>query len=633
MASRGLANLVCPKNSSGLVRRHRYLSIAFGKDRARAVAVAAALFFPAFGQMPSGPQLAYGYLQADGNANSVTPGQTVVLPNATLSTTSSVTFVVQNQGNSSANITAISSTGVGFQISGVPVLPVTVNAGAEQRFSVRFTPSDVGVSRGSLVITSSTGTASFVLEATGLGPQLTYETIIGAAVQSVQPGQTITFPGTSVGERSTLAIRVTNSGNADGRIVGINIQGSGFTVAESPILPVTVQPGNRTMITLAFAPATPAQLSGRLRIGDHDFDLTGLGVGSSLSYTYSVASSSVTVAPNGTVLFSPTAVGERTSTTFTVTNIGNAVGSITSVGLLQTSTVFTVVDVPPLPATIAAGGSLQFSLTFTPNSLSIATTTLRVDTQNFTLSGLGQSPIPIDGYLLEGPSGTVQPANQSTLTLTLSRSYPLTINGVLTLSFASNSFAADPALQFASGGRTAIFTVPANSTRAIFAGGSDQTRFQTGTVAGMISITPAFSTETNLSLPASSGQPLVTRIDPGAPVLANAQVTSSTATSLTMSVTGYSTSRAMTQFNFQFTPVAGLGLSIISSSLNVSGAFDSWFQSSQSSAFGGQFTATFQFSLQGNVQNVTSLVQALQSVSISALNPQGTSNILNTPLP
>jgi hypothetical protein len=555
------------------------------------------------------------------------------LPNATVNTTSSASFVVQNQGSGPVTVTTISSTGDGFQIAGLPTLPAAVSAGANLRFTVQFAPRQLGLRRGSLTITTTgAGTVSFALEATGLGPQFTYETIVESAVQPVQPAQTLTFPKTNVGERSTLTIRVTNSGNADGRIAGISVQGSGFVVAESPILPVTVQPGGRTSVTVAFAPATPAQLSGRLRIGDHDFNLAGLGIGASLKYDYSQGTSSATIAPNGTVLFSPAAVGEKGLATFTVTNTGNAAAVITSIGLTQASTVFSVADIPPLPATIVSGGALQFGLVFTPNSLAIASATLRVDTQNFSLSGLGQTPIAIEGYVLEGPPARLEPRGQPPIALTLSRAYPLPINGVLTLSFTSDSFPVDPALRFAAGEQTVNFTVPANSTRAIFAGGSDQIRFQTGSVAGIITLTPTFSTETNLNLTASSGQPLIMRLEPSAPVLANAQITASSATSFTVSVTGFATSRSITQFNFQLTPMSGLGLSIISSSLNVNGAFEAWYQGSQSAAFGSQFTATIQFALQGSVQNVTSLVQALQSISVSAVNALGTSNTINTAL-
>jgi hypothetical protein len=66
---------------------------------------------------------------------------------------------------------------------------------------------------------------------------------------------------------------------------------------------------------------------------------------------------------------------------------------------------------------------------------------------------------------------------------------PLVLSGQLTLTFTPNAEnpSDDPAVQFVSGGRTVSFTIPANTTRGMFAGVPD-VAFQTGSVAGTITL-------------------------------------------------------------------------------------------------------------------------------------------------
>ena len=73
--------------------------------------------------------------------------------------------------------------------------------------------------------------------------------------------------------------------------------------------------------------------------------------------------------------------------------------------------------------------------------------------------------------------------------LQLAAPYPQDLTGTLTLTFTPDSFADDPTIQFASGGRTVNFKIPANTTTAVF-GQSNQVQFSSGTVAGVITLTP-----------------------------------------------------------------------------------------------------------------------------------------------
>src|SRR5205823_6180639 len=104
----------------------------------------------------------------------------------------------------------------------------------------------------------------------------------------------------------------------------------------------------------------------------------------------------------------------------------------------------------------------------------------------------------LPSYQFQGPSGTQQPAQQPSIGLTLASPYPLALQGTLKLSFVSAVFTDDPAIQFASGGRTVNFTISANSTRAQFISNATSMPLQIGTTAGTIVITPSFSTAASI---------------------------------------------------------------------------------------------------------------------------------------
>jgi hypothetical protein len=77
--------------------------------------------------------------------------------------------------------------------------------------------------------------------------------------------------------------------------------------------------------------------------------------------------------------------------------------------------------------------------------------------------------------------------------------------------------------------------------------------------------------------------------------------------------------------DFQFTPVSGETVSTTRLSLNVGSNFAAWYQSQASQAFGSLFTATVPFTLEGDVKNVGSVVDTIQSVSVTLTNQQGAS--------
>jgi hypothetical protein len=67
--------------------------------------------------------------------------------------------------------------------------------------------------------------------------------------------------------------------------------------------------------------------------------------------------------------------------------------------------------------------------------------------------------------------------------------------------------------------------------------------------------------------------------------------------------------------------------------IDVSQAAKVWFGSTASVAFGGQFTVTIPFTLQGTVATNQTLLQSIASVTVTIANGTGTSTSLQTAVP
>ncbi|MCP5117962.1 MAG: hypothetical protein GY953_44665, partial [bacterium] len=118
----------------------------------------------------------------------------------------------------------------------------------------------------------------------------------------------------------------------------------------------------------------------------------------------------------------------------------------------------------------------------------------------------------------------------------------------------------------------------------------------------------------------------------GAPVILSAAATQRNVLELDVQITGFATSRKVTQITLSFTPVSGESVSTTSLSLDVEGSFDGWYTNSQSTQFGSQFSATVPLSFLGNVNNAVDPVATVQSISVTLANAQGSSNSVSIPL-
>ncbi len=245
-------------------------------------------------------------------------------------------------------------------------------------------------------------------------------------------------------------------------------------------------------------------------------------------------------------------------------------------------------------------------------TLKVSDQTGASSTQAFTLNVL-LAPAPAVSFT--GLSDFVAPAQQPAFDLTFDSPYPATLTGVLTLSFTPDGSAGvdDPAIRLSNGSRTMNFTVPANSTKAVF--GAPVTALQTGTVAGTIELDVSLQAN-GADLGAVNGSRKLVRIDRLAPRLTGIQA-SSTGSGIQLQIVGYSTTREITQGTFRFTPAGGGAP--VEVTVPMTDAAAQWFGNSASWKFGGEFSLTQPFTFQGG---------KFSSVSVTLSNGQGSSDAI-----
>ena len=220
---------------------------------------------------------------------------------------------------------------------------------------------------------------------------------------------------------------------------------------------------------------------------------------------------------------------------------------------------------------------------------------------------------------ITGLPDIVDPAQQPTFAMQLDSSYPDNITGTLTLVFTPDPAVGvdDPVVRFASGGRQLTFTIPANSTQISWS--APVAAFQTGTVSGTIELDVTLvANGTDITPPDSSR---TIRVDRLAPRIASVQVVK-TSNGFDVHLTGYATTRDVTEGTFQFSgDTAGSSASI---TVPLASSGKAWFQSADSQKFGGQFSLIQSFQWQGQPSGV------INSVSVSLTNAQGASTPIQT---
>jgi hypothetical protein len=476
-------------------------------------------------------------------------------------------------------------------------------------------------------------------------PETLTATITGAASPAIT-GTVTFFDGTTSigtgnvtatanGGTATLTLTTLASGT---RSLTAHYGGdTNYTASVSAAQTVTV---TATSQTITF-PAIPNHV-----YGDAPFALTATA-SSGLAVSYGVVSGPATVSGSTVTL---TGIG---TVTIQATQAGNTVyaaATPVSQSFLVTAPGPTLVSISPTIGIVGSGATTvtltgtNFASTDTvqlngaaiPSTLVSATTlTATLPASFFAQAGTGLITVAdsVSGtvtaaatftvaatpeFVLSGPS-TATSGEQPALTFTLTNPYPFPLAGALTLTFApvaSAGVADDPTVQFATGGRTIAFSIPANSTA------TPAVQLQTGTIAGTATVTLAV-TSAGVNVTPSNVAPVVITIPAAVPTLTSGMTTKSGQT-LTVAVVGFSNTREVTKAVFHFTPVAGSTITNPDVTVDVSAVFADWYGSTASDAYGSAFTYMQPFTLNSDASSI-------EGVTVTLTNSVGASVVVPAP--
>jgi len=196
--------------------------------------------------------------------------------------------------------------------------------------------------------------------------------------------------------------------------------------------------------------------------------------------------------------------------------------------------------------------------------------------------------------------------------IVLSHSSQSAIRARLALTFTPDAnLPDDPLIQFSVGGRVMDIVLTAGRTEP------SEFAFQSGTVAGVIRISVTLESG-GIDITPSPPPTHTVTVNRRPPVITSVSIGARTASSFEVVVVGYSNTRAVSQGIFRFTARAGSTLQTESIPIDLTNDFSAWYGSPASLQVGGQFRSVTSFTVQGDIN-------AISSVSVTLTNGQGTS--------
>src|SRR5271155_5200053 len=350
------------------------------------------------------------------NSNLTPNPGSVAFGNVVVGSNSQQTITLTNSANPSTTISAASSSGTAFTVTGI-VTPMALAANQSASFTVQFAPTTTGSATGSILITSTANdpTVAIPLSGTGVQGNLTSNPA------------SINFGSLLVGASGSVNVTLTNSGTASVAISQGSSSGTGYSITGLSS-PSTLTAGQSTSFTAKFSPTAAGNATGSISIVSN---APGSPLVIALSGSGTASQPQLTISP-ASVAFGSVSVGSSGSQTVTLTNAGNATLTVTQA---STSGTGFSMSGASMPMTINAGSSASFSAIFAPTTTGAASGSISVVSNApgspaaIALSGtgiqgqLGASPASVNfGSVAVGSTGS------QTITLTNSGSASVTIS-------------------------------------------------------------------------------------------------------------------------------------------------------------------------------------------------------------
>ena len=223
-----------------------------------------------------GPLLDITY-QVGSTSNPISSGNTAAFPSSSVGQSVSATFTFKNSGTgpfSFVSVGVTDSTG-SFKVTGLPSLPLDLQAGDSLSFGVTFAPQVAGKILATLDVN---GVAAFSLSGVAAAASsLVFSYSIGGTNFPIADQGVLTFPTTAITQTNSAQFTITNTGSSPASLVSIGLADpqNAFQLRSLPALPTQVGAKQSLTFTIDYKPQLPGIAAATLIIDAARISLAG----------------------------------------------------------------------------------------------------------------------------------------------------------------------------------------------------------------------------------------------------------------------------------------------------------------------------------------------------------------------
>jgi hypothetical protein len=473
-----------------------------------------------------------------------------------------------------------------------------------------ISPTSVTATRTAFLLTiNGTGFAA------GAGVKAGSSTIAPASLSATQI--TVNVPASAVAQPATVPVSVVQASGATSNIVNLTVNP---VPAITSLVPASAQAGGAAFVLTVqgadFLSGYVVQWNGQplsTTFGSAN-QLTAqvpanlIATAGTAGVTVSTADGVGSGSANFTIVGPPPAISGLNPNSVTV-GTQNVSLSVNGSGFVSQSVVLTQ---------STAGGAV----TLTPDSVTPTLITVKladtllgqpdaVTVRVMNPDGATSAPStlnivlpPLGGVSFTGPATSDSGLDQN-IAMAVGGAFPVDLTVRLDLVFVPDgSLPNDPAIQFQNGTRSMTIAVPANTQPQL------QATVKTGTVAGVITVTPTFTAGGVNVTP--SGVPVQRiQVARAAPVIASLDCVRASNTSINLIMDGHTNTRTAAQSTFDLQGAAGANLGTSQLQAPVTSIFAAWFtgaaQPAGNMTAGGTFRYVQTLNVQGNAPDLGSV--------------------------
>ncbi len=386
-------------------------------------------------------------------------------------------------------------------------------------------------------------------------------------------------------ESASAHFRLRNTSGAAATLKALAVAGAGFTLT-SPSLPAGLAPQEAIDLSVVFRAADTGAYSASLHSEGVAILLTAT-VAPRLTYRIDQGAEFPGVLDFGNVMRG--AFAERH-----ITFRNDTPGFLVVPAISVQGSDFGLGGPPPSGQAIAPGQGGEFTIVFTPQAMGVRQGSIALGDRNYPLLGTGVGPpLPVPTVSLDLKEAASR--QQGAMIVRFDAPAQTSGTGTATLDFLGP---ADAAIGFAAGGRSVTFPISPGDVQAVLP-------FQTGTTAGVLTLTVRIGEATDQQTVTIAGSP------PG--IITTQGVRSASAVEI--DITGFDNTRTLGTLSFTFYDAAGTAIVPGTIRTNAASDFTSYFAGSD---LGGVFLLRAVFPVTGDARVFASCEATLTNTSGSS---------------